>query len=154
MALASARREPQRKPGHEAEFELRILQLGALGVVVGACHIRLRSRSPRGSEGVTAQVAGSARQRTAGARQRLEVTAADALLGVFLAASLASTLLAENHWLTFRAFGLSMSGALLFWSARAVARGGHAERLVRTLAAAVVLGAGFALLQAYGLELE
>ena len=155
MAIASARRELAAETGPRSRVALRILQLGALGVVVGALPYALfdldRHAVPKE---LIAQVTGFGAAAYCLARaQRLQVTAADALLGVFLAASLASTLLAENHWLAFRAFGLSMSGALLFWSARAVARSGHAERLVRTLAAAVVLGAGIALLQAYGLEL-
>ena len=46
----------------------------------------------------------------------------DVLLGGFLVLSLASTLLATNGWLAFRALGVSLAGAALFWCARTIAR--------------------------------
>ncbi len=76
----------------------------------------------------------------------------DALLGGFLVLSLASRpLLATNGWLAFRALGVSLAGAALFWCARTVARAGRGEALLLALAAAVVLGAVTGLAQAYGL---
>jgi O-antigen ligase len=155
MATASLRTEPAAHPGRGSRAALRILQAGALAVVLAALPYPLfdleRHAIPKE---LIAELAGFGAAAYCLVRaSRLEITAADVLLAVFLAVSLASALLAPNHWLAFRALGLSFSGALLFWSARAVARAGHAEQLVRTLAAAVVVGALTALLQAYGVEL-
>ncbi len=85
------------------------------------------------------------------AARRLTLFMVDAFLVAFLGLSLLSTVLASNGWLGFRAVGVSIAGALLFWSARAVARGGLGPQLLRVLAVAVVIGAVTALLQAYGL---
>jgi len=155
MATASLRTEPAAHPGKGSRAALRILQVGALAVVLVALPYPLfdleRHAIPKE---LIAELAGFGAAAYCLVRtSRLEITATDVLLSVFLAVSLASALLAPNHWLAFRALGLSFSGALLFWSARAVARAGYAEQLVRTLAAAVVLGALTALLQAYGVEL-
>ena len=83
--------------------------------------------------------------------RRLTVFMVDVLLGGFLVLSLASTLLATNGWLAFRALGLSLAGAGLFWCARTIARSGRGEALLLALAAAVVLGSVTGLAQAYGL---
>jgi hypothetical protein len=83
--------------------------------------------------------------------RRLTVFMVDALLAGYLVASLLSTLAATNGWLAFRAFGVSLAGAALFWSARTIARAGRARPLLLAVAAAVVLGAVTALVQAYGL---
>jgi O-antigen ligase len=85
----------------------------------------------------------------AGAR-RLTVLAVDLLLGGFLLLSVLSTLFAANGWLAWRALGVSLAGATLFWCARSVARAGSGAPLLRGLAAAVVLGALTGLAQAYG----
>jgi O-antigen ligase len=83
--------------------------------------------------------------------RRLTVFAVDALLLGFLAVSLLSALMATNGWLAFRALGVSLAGAALFWCARTIARAGRAETLLLSLAVAVVLGAVTGLVQAYGL---
>ena len=83
--------------------------------------------------------------------RRLTVFMVDVLLGGFLVLSLASTLLATNGWLAFRALGVSLAGAALFWCARTIARSGRGEALLLALAAAVVLGSVTGLAQAYGL---
>lgn len=134
---------------------LRILQVGVVAVVLAAAPYPLfdleRHTVPKElvAELVGFGAAGCCLVRA----RRLDLTLADALLAAFLALSLAAALLAQNHWLAFRAFGLSLSGALIFWSARAVSRAGLGGALVTTLAAAVVIGAITALLQAYGVEL-
>jgi len=134
---------------------LRILQVGVVAVVLAAAPYPLfdleRHAVPKElvAELVGFGAAGCCLVRA----RRLDLTLADALLAAFLALSLAAALLAQNHWLAFRAFGLSLSGALIFWSARAVSRAGLGDALVTTLAAAVVFGAITALLQAYGVEL-
>lgn len=85
------------------------------------------------------------------AARRLTVFMVDALLAAFLVLSLLSTLFASNGWLGVRAMGVSVAGAVLFWSARAVARAGLGPPLLTGLAGAVVVGGITALLQAYGL---
>lgn len=83
--------------------------------------------------------------------RRLTVFMVDVPLVGFLALSILSTLLAENGWLAFRALGVSLSGAVLFWCGRTLARAGRSQALLVALALAVVLGALTALAQAYGL---
>jgi hypothetical protein len=46
-----------------------------------------------------------------------------------------------NGWLAFRAVGVSLAGAALFWCGRMVARAGQGAALLVGLAAAVVVGA-------------
>ena len=82
--------------------------------------------------------------------RRLTVFMVDALLAGFLALSALSALFATNGWLSFRAVGVSLAGAALFWCARMVARAGRRDALLVGLASAVVLGALTGLAQAYG----
>ncbi|MCX5768533.1 MAG: O-antigen ligase family protein [Gemmatimonadetes bacterium] len=79
---------------------------------------------------------------------------ADFLLGAWLVLSLASGLFATNHWAAFRAITLSVSGAIIYWSARRLAVAGLAGILSAGLAAVVVIGAGTALAQAYGARFD
>jgi O-antigen ligase len=78
----------------------------------------------------------------------------DQLLGLFLAVGVVSALFATNWWLAGRAVAVSLSGAACFWSARAVSRAGLARPLLAALALAGIVGAGTALLQAYGVRTE
>ena len=155
MAIASLGSEPAVEPSTSSRTVLRILQFGVVAVVLAALPYPLFDLDRHGvpKELVASLTGFGAATYALVHTRKLEITAADALLALFLAVSLVSAVFAENHWLAFRAFGLSLSGALVFWSARSVARSGHAEPLVRTLAAAVVLAAFTALLQAYGVEL-
>ena len=82
--------------------------------------------------------------------RRLTVFMVDALLAGFLAISMLSALVATNGWLAFRAVGVSLAGAALFWCGRMVARAGKGDALLVGLAAAVVMGALTGLAQAYG----
>ncbi len=84
--------------------------------------------------------------------RRLSLSVADALIAAFLLLSAVSALFATNHWLAVRSLGLSVSGALVFWAARALRGAGLARQLLLTLAAGIVLAAATALLQAYGVE--
>jgi hypothetical protein len=86
-----------------------------------------------------------------GTARRLTVFMVDAPLIGFLVLSICSTVLATNGWLAFRALGVSLSGAALFWCGRTLARAGYGQALLVALALAVVLGALTALAQAYGL---
>jgi O-antigen ligase len=83
--------------------------------------------------------------------RRLTLFTVDALLAGFLAVSGLSALFATNEWLAFRAVGVSLAGAALFWCGRTIARAGRGEALLTGLAFAVVVGAVTALAQAYGL---
>ena len=133
----------------------RLLQIGVLAVVVAAAPYPIfdleRHALPKE---LVAELAGFGAAACCLVRaRRLDLTLGDVLLGAFLVLSLAAALLAPNHWLAFRALGLTLAGALIFWSARAVSRAGFGDALVTTLAAAVIVGAITALLQAYGVEL-
>ena len=85
---------------------------------------------------------------------RLRLTRVDVLLAAYLALSALSALFAANWWLAERALAISLSSAVVFWSARAVAQAGAKRALLVTLALAVVLAALTALLQAYGVDSE
>ena len=134
---------------------LRILQIGVVAVVLAAVPYPIfdleRHAVPK--ELIAELVGFGAALCCLVRSRRLELTLVDVLLGGFLVVSLAAALLAQNHGLAFRALGLTLSGALIFWSARAVSRAGLGTALVTTLAAAVMFGAVTALLQAYGVEL-
>jgi len=100
---------------------------------------------------VAAGLAGAAT--LAGARS-VRIARADFLLGAWLLLSIASALFATNAWLGFRAVTLSVSGAVIYWSARRLAAAGLSRALGAALAFVVVAGATTALLQAYGVKLE
>ncbi len=138
---------------HATRFALRVLQAGAFLIVLAAVPYRTfdldRHTIPK--ELVLHLTALAAALATLSGARRLTVFLVDLLLAGFLVVSALSALLATNGWLGFRALGVSVSGALLFWSARAVARAGHSRELLAALGAAIVLGALTALAQAYGL---
>jgi O-antigen ligase len=87
------------------------------------------------------------------ALRRIVLTRFDWLLFGYLLLSALSVAFAQNPWAGIRAAALSASAVLLFWIARALREAGLAPPLLNTLAAAVVLAAVTALLQAYGLDL-
>jgi O-antigen ligase len=76
----------------------------------------------------------------------------DLFLAAYLLLSAASAAFATNRWVALRALAVSASGALIFWSARAL-RGARMERpLLSALALAVVVTSITSLLQAYGVD--
>jgi O-antigen ligase len=85
-------------------------------------------------------------------RRRIVPSLVDWLLVAFLVLSLASAVAATNWWLAWRGFAISLSGAALFWVARALHQAGYTRAVVWALAVAAVLGAVTALAQAYGFE--
>jgi O-antigen ligase len=87
-------------------------------------------------------------------RPRPTLSRVDTLLLAFLALSILSTLFAENWWLATRALAMTASGLTVFWVARTISAAGYERALIPGLAAAVVIGAMTALLQAYGIEPE
>ncbi len=136
-----------------ARRALRVLQIGAFAVVLAALPYRLfeldRYTVPKELV-LHLTAAGAGLLLLAGAR-RITIFVVDWLLIAFLGLTLLSALAASNGWLAFQAFGVTLSGAVLFWSARAVVRAGYAQPLLIAVTAAVVLAAVTALLQAYGL---
>ena len=133
----------------------RVLQLGALACVLASLPSPLfdldRHQVPK--ELVLHLTAGLAAVLALRSVRRLPLALVDLLLLAYLALSLLSTIGAENHWLAFRALGVTFSGAAVFWTARGISRAGLARPLVVALAAAAVVGAMTGLLQAYGVEL-
>jgi len=89
-----------------------------------------------------------------GAARRAQVSRVDLLLGGFLALSAASAALAQNPWNGVRALAISVSGVVVFWSARALGRAGLSRPLVWAIGVAVALGAGVSLAQAYGVRTD
>ncbi|MDD2806413.1 MAG: O-antigen ligase family protein [Elusimicrobiales bacterium] len=82
----------------------------------------------------------------------LEFSLVDLLVAAYLALSLASTLAAADHWLAARALAVTLSGAGVFWAARAAAGAGERRAIVAAVAGAAVLGAAASLAQAYGVS--
>lgn len=87
-------------------------------------------------------------------RRSLSFDLIDGLLALFLLWSAASAIFATNHWVAQRSLGISISGAIIFWGARAVAQRGSYRPIVVAAAIATVCAAGLCLAQAYGLETE
>jgi len=87
-------------------------------------------------------------------RRSLELSRIDTLLVAFLALSAISALFAQNWWLATRALAITASGLTVFWVARTLSASGYERALLSGLAAAIVIGAMTALLQAYGIEPE
>jgi O-antigen ligase len=87
-------------------------------------------------------------------RRSLWFDLTDALLALFLLWSAASALFATNHWVAQRSLGVSVSGAVIFWGARAVAERGSYRPILVAAAIASVCAAALSLAQAYGLETE
>jgi O-antigen ligase len=141
-------------PDRRAWLALALLQAGALATVLVAAPFPLfdleRHAVPK-ELALHLAGAGAAALCLAQAR-RLSLSLADALLALFLVLTALSALFATNHWLAVRSLGITVSGVLVFWAARALRQAGLARHLLLTLAAGVVIAAVTALLQAYGVE--
>jgi len=87
-------------------------------------------------------------------RRTLSFDLVDGLLAFFLVWSVASAIFATNHWLAQRSLAISVSGVIVFWGARSVARGGSYRPILVAAAIAAVCAAAFSLAQAYGLDTE
>lgn len=146
------RRAPTPEP-RSAPVALAILLVAAFAVVLAALPYPVfeldRYTFPK--ELVLEVAALAAALVSLASARRLTLFAVDGLIGLFVLISAVSTLGASNGWLAVRALGVTLAGAALFWSARAVARAGLGAPLVTGLAMAVVLGAATGLAQAYGL---
>jgi O-antigen ligase len=135
---------------------LRVLQLGALAVVLAASTYKVfdldRYFVPKElALHLTALIAGLL---ASAAFRRTALTRLDLLLLGYLVVSGLSAALAGNGWLAFRALAVSASGIALFWTARALRDAGLARPLLTGLALAVVAGTVTALLQTYGVRTD
>jgi O-antigen ligase len=74
------------------------------------------------------------------------------LISAWLGWSALSTIFATNHWLAWRALGVSTSGAIVFWMAGRAARGGFGRLVLGGLGCAAVAAAITGVAQAHGLE--
>jgi O-antigen ligase len=135
---------------------LRILQVGAVAVVLAATPYKAfdldRYFVPK--ELVLVACAAVAAIVAAARLTRLTMTTVDLAMALFLAAGLASAIVATNPWAAERALAISAAGAALFWTASSLRRSGLARPLLVALATAVVVGALTVLAQAYGVRTE
>lgn len=147
---------PSPRAPARARIALRVLQLGALLVVLAALPYKQfdldRFFVPK--ELVLHSAALLASLALLIQARRLGLARVDQFLAGFLAIGVVSALFATNWWLAERAVMVSLSGSACFWVARSVARAGLGRRLVAVLALAAVVGAVTALLQAYGVRTE
>ncbi len=138
--------------GTVSRVALRILQLGAIAVVLAVTPREVfdldRFLVPK-----ELVLHGTALLAGLFALRRIVLSRLDWLLLGYLLLSALSVAFATNPWIGTRAVALSASAVLLFWIARSLREAGLSRPLLNTLALAVVLAAGTALLQAYGLEL-
>ena len=131
---------------------LRVLQGGAIAIVLAAATYKLfeldRYFVPKElALHLTALAAIIACLH--GAR-RLELTRVESLFGVFLLFGIISAALATNHWAAARAAGITFSGLIILYAARATSESGSRWPLLAVLAGAIVLASVTSLLQAYG----
>lgn len=144
------------RPTIGTRLALRVLQLGAIAVVLAAAPYKQfdldRFFVPKElALHVTALLA----TLLVGLRlRRIALARVDQFLAIFLALGALAALFSTNWWAAQRAVMISLSGAACFWTARAVARAGLARPLIGVLAFTAVLGAASSLLQAYGLRTE
>jgi hypothetical protein len=143
---------PALVPAPSTRAALVVLQIAAVAVIIAALPLPQfeldRYTIPK--ELVVELAALAAGALCLASARRLSVLMVDIPLIGYLLLSGASALLATNGWLAFRAMGLSLSGATLFWCARTLGRTGLSRPLLTVLAGAIVLGAGTGLAQAYG----
>jgi hypothetical protein len=140
-------------PTRTDRIALRVLQLGAIAVVLAASTFRAfeldRFFIPKELVlHLTAVLAGLLTFR------RVRFARVDWLLSGFLLLGVLSTLFATNTWLAIRAVAITASALVLFWTARVLRDAGLARPLLNALALAVVLVAATSLLQTYGIEPE
>ncbi len=144
---------PALLPGPQTRAALVVLQIAAVAVVIAALPLPRfeldRYTIPK--ELVVELAALAAGALCLSSARRLSLLMVDIPLIGYLLLSAASALLATNGWLAFRALGLSLSGATLFWCGRTLGRTGLGRPLLAVLGGAIVLGALTGLAQAYGL---
>jgi Lipid A core - O-antigen ligase and related enzymes len=135
---------------------LRVMQFGAIAVVlvVSTLHVFELDRFFVPKElalHLTAVAAGLLAVR---GLWRLGITRVDRLLACYLVLSALSAVMATNRWLALRALAISVSGIVLYRTARALRDAGLSRPLLGALGLAVVLVAIASLLQTYGVRTE
>ena len=143
--------------GSRAEkIALRILQVGALAIVIAASTYKTfeldRYFVPK--ELALHLTAFLSLLFAARAFRRSFFSRIDTLLIIYLALGAASAVFATNQWLALRALAISASSVAVFWAARGVREAGFGKPLLKGLALAVAVGAATSLLQAYGVRLD
>jgi O-antigen ligase len=143
------------QPGFGERLALRIVQLGAIAVVLVAATLNAfeldRFFIPK--ELVLHATAFFAGLLVLRALARAQMARVDRLLAYYLLLGAVAAIFATNPWLALRAVAISVSGVVIFWIARALREAGLARPLLNALAFAVVLAAVTSLLQTYGVEL-
>jgi O-antigen ligase len=142
-------------PGAGTRLALRVVQLGAIAVVVAAATLNVfeldRFFIPKELVlHATAFLAGLFALRS---MARAETARVDRWLVYYLVLSAIAAVFATNPWLAMRAVAISVSGVVIFRVARALREAGLARPLLNVLALAVVLAAVTSLLQTYGVDL-
>jgi O-antigen ligase len=137
-------------------FSLRLLQLGAIAVVlVVSTHTAFElDRFLVPKEIVLHACAFLAGLFALRAMRRVPLTWVDGVLAAYLLLSVISAALATNRWLGLRALAVSASAVALFWIARAMRDAGLERALLGAIAFAVVLASILSLLQTYGIETD
>jgi O-antigen ligase len=143
-------------PSRSDRFALWLVQAGSVAVVLAALPYKLfdldRYFVPK--ELALYIAAGGAAVACLASRSKLSLARIDWLLIGFLALSTVSAVLAQNLWLSSRALLISFAGAALFWVGRVLRRDGLARPVLWAVGLAGTIGAGTALLQAYGITTE
>lgn len=142
-------------PAHGERFALRVMQIGAIAVVLAVTTLNVfeldRFFVPKElALNLTALLAGFV---AAAAMKNSAATRIDLFLAGYLLLSAISAVFATNHWVALRALAISTSAAVLFWTARAIRNAGFERPLLNGLALAVVIAAITSLLQTYGLDI-
>lgn len=143
-------------PSTRELFALRVLQIGAVGVILAASQHKLfeldRYFVPK--DLVLHATAFLALVAVLRSFRDLSLKRIDVILLLYIALGTVSAVFAANHWVAFRSLALSASGIGVFLAARAVRAAGLSKRLLGILAFAVVAGALTALLQTYGVRTD
>ncbi len=147
---------PNREPGRSDIFALRVMQLGAIAVVLAASDLKAfeldRYFVPKEiALHLTALLAGVA---LFGALRRVALTRTDILLLAYVGISAIAAVFATNHWAAARSLTISASSIAVFFVARSLREAGLARRLLAILAVAVIAGALTSLLQTYGVRID
>jgi O-antigen ligase len=149
-------RERVLSPDRAERLAMRVMQFGAIAVVlvVTTLHVFELDRFFVPKELALHLTAVAAGLLTMRALWRLGVTRVDVLLAGYLVLSALSAVMATNRWLALRALAISVSGVVLFRTARALRSAGLAGPLLGALGLAVVVVAVMSLLQTYGVRTQ
>ena len=145
-----------REPDRRVSLALRVLQAGALAVVLAASTYKVfeldRYFVPKEvALHITALLTGLLIARAYGRGQRDRI---DTLLIAYLFISALSAVFATNHWLAIRSLTITVSSVTIFWVARTLRDHQLSRPVLTALALAVILATVTSLLQTYGVETD